>query len=56
MTRKELAAEQAQAKRFLDFVDRVALALYGKAYEDCSPSQRAVVLERVEALHMQEIN
>ena len=56
MTRKQLAAEQREARDFLNFIDRVALALYGKAYEDCSPSQRAVVLKRVEAVHMQEIN
>lgn len=59
MTRKQPTtkqAEQAKAKAFLDFVDRVALALCGCVYEDCSPSQRKIVLAQVEALHVVQIN
>lgn len=48
--------EQAEAKMFLNFVDRVAFALCGRAYEDCSQSQRETVLAEVEALHVVQMN
>lgn len=56
MIRKQLTTEEREARDFLNFVDRVALALYGKAYEDCSPSQRKVVLAQVESLHDVQVN
>lgn len=48
--------EQAEANNFLDFVDRVALVLCGRVYDDCSPSQRKIVLAQVESLHMVQVN
>jgi hypothetical protein len=55
MTTEQLR-EQSQAKAFLDFVDRVALALYGRVYDDLSKIQRADVLGVTEAIHMWAVN
>lgn len=59
MTTVQLAekARQDEAKRFLDFVDDVAISLYACVYSDCTSSQRALVLSEVERLHIPpEIN
>lgn len=55
LTAKE--KEQAEAKAFLDFVDRVSTALYGRVYEDLLGAQeRSDVLNVVERCHKETVN
>ena len=49
--------EQVEAKQFLDFVDLVSTALYGRVFEDLATyQQRSDVLSVVEQAHTTEVN
>lgn len=48
--------EQREAKQFLDFVDDVAVTLYGAPYDELTPPQQLATLTEVENIHMAQVN